>query len=238
MSNSNNTSRDLALIQELHTAIGLAQFGLGSLQKIDGSNDFYHLPLLLLAGAKERLLKVILSIHSKSQTGSYPTIQEMKNFGHDLEKILQEVTEPSLFGAAWVSSPGAGKTDHDFLTQDQHYQEMVSILSYFGRYGRYANLDFIAGQPQAQDSPQTRWQLMEKKILSSINLPQPTSYEEQAHARQQINRQVMMTLERAFRALARWFTLGGGKPDAAIHSSLLMPFLNLRDEDLGENTWS
>jgi hypothetical protein len=110
----NDLVRDVALIQELHTAVGLAQLGLGSLQRIDGANDFYHLPLLLLAEAKERLLKVILCLHAKSDTEAYPTLAEIKGYGHNLASLLNKVTEPTVFGKTWVSTTEAGAVDHAF----------------------------------------------------------------------------------------------------------------------------
>ena len=49
--------QNTALIEELYTSLGLVQLGIGSLQRIDGSNRFYHLPLQLLASGKELLPK-------------------------------------------------------------------------------------------------------------------------------------------------------------------------------------
>lgn len=191
--------RNTALIEELHTSIGLAQLGLGSLQRIDGSNSFYHLPLQLLASGKERLLKVILSLHSMNDTGSYPTQRQMKQYGHNLAGLIDKVTEPTVFGKKWISTTTAGADDHAFLTQDQLYREMISILSHFGQYGRYANLDLVVGQTPTEKAPEMRWKKMEVNMLSSSDLSrmQQDPAEGYERARQKINEQIIITLERA-----------------------------------------
>jgi hypothetical protein len=67
----NDTARTrLALVEELHTAVSLSVLGLGALQRLDLARDFYHLPLMLLAGGKERLLKVILCVHEHATNGT------------------------------------------------------------------------------------------------------------------------------------------------------------------------
>ena len=227
---------DYGIIRETRTAAGLSKLGLGSLQQIGESGDFYHLPLLLLASGKERLLKVIFALHTKKQTGSYPSMDTMKGYRHSITHsittLLDEVTKPAVFGANWIATAKAGAEDHAFLTQNQPYREMVGILSHFGQHGRYADLDLVAGAPQTEQHPEEQWKRMELEFtfLDELSLD---AADGGRRSREKINSEVVSILERSFRALARWFTLGGGAPEAKRYSNSLSPFYNLQDHQLG-----
>ncbi len=69
---NDETLQHIRLLEELRIAIGLLKGGLRELQHIDGANDFYHLPLLILSSGFERLMKVIICFHSHETNGSYP----------------------------------------------------------------------------------------------------------------------------------------------------------------------
>ena len=51
---TDETQKFAYLVEELQVAVELLKAGLRSLQAIDGTNDFYHLPLLTLASGLER----------------------------------------------------------------------------------------------------------------------------------------------------------------------------------------
>lgn len=229
--------RDVALSQELNTAMELLRLGLGALQKIDGANDFYHLPLHLLASGKERLLKVMLCLHAKNQTGAYPTKEELKKLSHDIVRLLDDVIDPEVFGRQWIASTAAGKDDHKFLKKDPRYRSMVTILSHFGVHGRYSDLDVIGGSPQAVDSPQLQWTRFEMKLLPSTNLSQLATPEGAREARTIINKKAIVSMEYSLRALARWFTLGGGAPNGRIYLAFIKDFLFLMDADFGTRSY-
>ena len=56
------TTKFLCLCEELETSCKLIKAGFGSLQEIDMSNDFYHLPHQLMASGFERLMKCYISL--------------------------------------------------------------------------------------------------------------------------------------------------------------------------------
>lgn len=230
-----NVAREIALSEEIYTAISLLKLGLGSLQTIGGDNDFYHLPLQLLSNGYERLLKVMFAIHIKQTTGAFPTRKEFKNHGHELTGLLDAVVEDSVFGERWLTAP-AGATDNKFLKSDSLHHELLSVLSHFGQFGRYSTLDVIAGK-EVKCSPESQWKRIELKIASQKDLQSLKTPEGYKRTRRKINRVVICNLEVAFRALCRWFTLGGGSVLGKRHSGLLSQFLNLRDSTIGKTQW-
>ena len=50
-----DTTKFLCLCEELETSLELIKAGFGSLQEIDMSNDFYHLPHQLMASGFENI---------------------------------------------------------------------------------------------------------------------------------------------------------------------------------------
>lgn len=93
--------REVALHDELLTAVKLIKIGIKEVRNIDGGNDFYHLLMLTLASGIERLMKVIICFHIIETTGtfpsSYPWEVKKKKKGHDLVSfsvILQLIAFP------------------------------------------------------------------------------------------------------------------------------------------------
>ena len=83
-----NRLKKLALLEELDTSAKLIRLGFGELQNLSIVNDFYFLPLQLLAQGFERLMKVYLCLGYLSKKGRYPTLKDIE--GHDLMVLLGE----------------------------------------------------------------------------------------------------------------------------------------------------
>ncbi len=205
--------RDGALIFELETAIGLAKLGLSSLNSARNRDYHYHVILLLLSSALERMLKVMICIDHKRSKGAFPTTVELKKLGHNLSGLLDVVTEQSFFGNAWLRTV-AGRSDYDFLKGDLFANQIIPILSHFGQGGRYSDLNVVAGEIPADHPVETWMRKMSNHDFSA------------------------RTFERAFRAFTRWFTLGGGAPEAKKLQPVVKDFLILRDEQLGTINWT
>ena len=232
---NNNVKRDIALIQETYTAIGLAKLGLRSLQSIDGENDFYHLPLQLLASAYERLLKVMLAIDHKQRHGKFPTQKMFKQYGHDITQLLDRVTTEEVFGPHWITAI-AGAADFKFLKSDLLHRELISVLSHFGNFGRYSDLNVVAGG-EFISSPESDWKRIEITILTNCDLDSLRKPSGLHETRNKINETIVSKFEVAFRALSRWFTLGGGSTLGKEMSGILAPFLYLSDNSIGGTPW-
>ena len=91
----------------------------------------------------ERLTKlIVLADFAISNGGLFPTNQELKDLGHDIERLMNRCEEISLryrSGEEYSIRP----TSHI-------HQGIVTGLREFGVLSRYYNLDFIAGGKAAQ----------------------------------------------------------------------------------------
>jgi len=223
----------IAFSNELRTAIGLLKFGLHTLKEIDMANDFYHLPLLLLASGLERLSKCVLVLQYRVSNGSFPPHTWLKELGHNLEKLIDEIVKRCY--PEETNQPQALKEDRSFIASDPIARKLIEILTQFGSGGRYHDLDTICGEALGEQPPEQKWQELEMEIVQNDSvlktlLGRPSMgnvlYRE-------INRRIQITIERLVRALCRLFSLGSLSHQGRQLSVMLTDFLYLKDKDLG-----
>jgi hypothetical protein len=232
--------RELALHDELHTAVRLMKIGLKEIRNIDGGNDFYYPLMLTLANGIERLMKIIICFHILESTGKFPSSypwEGKKRKGHDLVFLLGYITT-HCFSDEYLKKIPVAKDDIGFLRNDNHVLEIVRILSDFAQSARYYNLDLIKGQKN-YDSPKNEWQKLESIILKerpdwnnliNIDLNLDEMYKH-------INREIIIRLEKFVRALSRLFTIGGLGQKAKQYSSAVFLFVQLSDSQLGKTNY-
>ncbi len=199
---ADDVARFLALADELRTSLDLVRHGFRSLQEIDFGNDFYHLPHQLLASGLERFMKCYICLVHRSKHGEYP-LDVRGKYGHDLGKLLDGIVSD------YLRTPSAIlEKDHRFLSEDRVLGDALEILTHFGKFGRYHNLDVVTGKTPAQDDPKEAWQEMERRVVD----PLPYAGDLEAMRDEyypKVNRTIIAAVERMIRAISRQFTLGG-----------------------------
>ncbi len=228
---SSDLKRFTCLLDELETSHKLIVAGFGTLQEIDASNDFYHLPHQLLASGLERLMKCYIALVYEDANGSFPDMAYMKDLGHDLNNLLAKITIEFYGGH---SRPFV-QAEYDFITTDSELAECIRILSLFGKVGRYYNLDIVAGSSHSPIDPKNEWEALESNIEDITpylgdDEKMYTDYYPRVHS------QIISKLERLVRAIALQFTIGD-HPDTKNRlsqiSCVYTDFRKLRDEELG-----
>jgi len=126
--------RLVSLNEELNTATSHLQRGLAELQSIDGANDFYHLPLLLLATGLKRLCKVVYCLHCLESAGRFPTSRKEFPAGKNLHDVVELVSwiATTCYSASYLARPVA-QDDLRFLTGDPVLQEVAAREKAVGR---------------------------------------------------------------------------------------------------------
>ena len=231
----------VALGEEVRTSIKLIEAGLAHLQRIDGANDFYHLPMLLLANGFERLTKTIICLHHLPETGSYPTrkIFPTGRKGHDLVALLDDIIS-RCFGPDYLKRPAASD-DVEYLRADAQLRKLVHLLSNFGQAARYYHLDVVLGEDHETDSPEQTWQQLEMEVLQEKGadwfdrLRAPANF---SGIYGDITQDLVIRFEKFARALVRLFTIGDLGDEAKRHTGTIGPFLYLMDRDLGKRNYS
>lgn len=213
----------------------LIKYGLKELQNPVTYNDFIHLPMLLLANGLERLLKTIICYKYYNQNGAFPQLSEIK--GHDIQELLNKVVG-NCFTTNYLKIPAA-RDDKEFLQNDALLRSIIRILSDFGDYDRYYNLDIVVGKRSDPESPEDTWgKKLELEILKthsdwSRELSKPNN-----DVLEKIANELVVIFERLARSLGRLFTLGELSPEANINSTFLMDFILLSDNEIGKRKYS
>lgn len=223
--------KDISLHEELSTSYQLIVTGFAELQEINMRNDFYHLPHLLLASGLERFMKCYICLVYKARKGCYPDNNFLKNLGHDISKLKDEIVNNYFKD----NNIPALKDDLEFLKKDAILKKILIILSEFGKYARYYNLDVVTGAASPSGfNPREEW----KKLECSIEDPTPylKSVDQEGLHRNyypRVNSQIIAIIERFVRAITRQFTLGGHGRKLSQFFIPFSPFIEMKDEDLG-----
>ena len=229
-----NTSN--RLIDETGRAIDLSHLGIEALWTLNASNDRYHVPLQLLAQGIERLLKLTYVLGALKSSGRMATSEELrKRFGHDLLALTDEVVTIGAADKDFASRPAVA-ADLDFISSDQHLREMLGVLSYFGKRGRYHDLEvFLGADPHSLgDSPEQAWQRMESSFLSRHPewIGKLRTPEFSAGWYEVLAADVTEVLQRFLRGICRMWTLGPLGNHGKSLTGTISRFLYLTDDQL------
>lgn len=238
----NFTLKKMCLSNEIFISIKLVELGFRELQDLKEGNDFYYLPLQLLSSGFERLMKCIICLDSLEKNGRFPNQKKLKT--HDLLDLMNIILQN-----CFSTNCPATKMDYDFIKNNDLFQKLLKLLSEFGKYARYYNLDIVTGVVSEPMDVESEWKRIEMKILQADKSmceefldcsrnPQPDSTEKVRQIYLEINRRIILPMERFARALARQFTLGELGKHAKELSGAVHPFLFLTDSDLGTRKYN
>jgi len=236
----------VALDDEVRASINLILSGLHELQCINGSNDFYHLPFLILSNGFEKLLKLIICFYHWEQYGEFPKMKDFvdtKNNGHNLlflkDKVLVE---------CFKSNTPALKKDLDILSNNNTLNQIISFLGEFGQYSRFYNLDIIISNPSRKSKDiKNLWEKLETELLtkdkslfekfkSYLNNINEQNLKRIEAINDNVQTKIIILLEIFVRALTRQF-IHGKLGQAQRFSSVISTFLHLDDNDLGKRDY-
>src|SRR3989338_8024188 len=158
--------KKISLLSEIRTSIYLLKKGMAELQKISGSNDFYHLPVLLLSSGFERLIKCLLCLALMDDKGNLKKKKPFKTSGregHDLDILLNSLLSVCE-NKNYFSKSQAAKEDIDMFANDKNLRKIITLLSEFAQRDRYYNLDVVLENSTNSKDPLRGWDEIEKAI--------------------------------------------------------------------------
>lgn len=228
------TYRKLSIVLELERAIKYLRIGLAEIQKITHKNNFYDPVFIYLSGGLERLFKTMLCLNHLEIKGILPNSNEIwqnKN-GHDLLFLKSKVEKFCIN----IDQPFASQ-DLDIIANDKFINKICKILSEFGRRSRYFNLDAILGIEQEFESTEN-WKSIEKEICIEIYGKKKfyqllSDHQQIEKIYSNLNKEIVIRLERFFRALTRQFIFGNFYKDSKVFMFQIADFTDIDDEQLG-----
>jgi hypothetical protein len=227
--------KDIYLHDELTTSIRLIKLGFGELQNLDMANDFYHLPFQLLSSGLERLMKCHICLGYHELHNSYPDSKTLKAFGgrngHDLIELKKNILS-DYFKNQNIQSL---IEDEQFLTNDTDLQTLIYLLSEFGKYARYHNLDIVTAAVNPSVDVKQLWSDYETAIVLADNtlLEKLSDFEYQSEANTFITQSIISKIEKLVCGISRQFTIGRLGKKALQYSPVYFEFILLRDNQLG-----
>ena len=227
--------KDLYLHDELNASFKLIKLGFGEFQNLDSINDFYHLPFQLLSSGLERLMKCFICLGYYEVHNEYPDSKYLKNCGgrngHDLNELKNNI----LFNYFKTQEIPVLEIDKKFIKEDTDLKELIYLLSEFGKYARYHNLDIITSAIKPSIDVKRLWEKYETDIvLSDSNLLEKLSdfeYEKEVHSF--VTQFIISKLEIFIRGISRQFTLGQLGEKAQQFSTVYYDFILLKDDKIG-----
>ncbi|MDR6560021.1 MULTISPECIES: hypothetical protein [unclassified Arcicella] len=195
--------KNLALLEEFDTSNKLIRIGLGELQNIKSGERFYFLTFQLLSQGFERFMKAYICLGYFKKNGILPDYKYLKNLGHDLELLLQEILDNFFSEFRTVQY----QVDRDFLTNDKDLKELFFLLSEFGKISRYYNFDIITNNNKKGVDIMERWKSYEYEIMirKNISFEKILSSDFSHEVTQEITSHIIIVFEKFLASLARQF---------------------------------
>ena len=194
-----------------------------------------HLPMQLLSSGFERLMKCYICLGYFEKNKNYPDSKYLKNCGgkngHDL-LILKEKIANTFFS---TQNNDILVDDLEFLINDEYLFDLLYMLSEFGKYARYYNLDVVTSAINPSIDVKSLWNEFELKIAKSNEkyAKNLLSIEIGDELNDFINRTIIIILEKFSRAICRQFTMGQLGKKAKQFSPIYFHFITMDDSELG-----
>ena len=228
-------SRKLALIYETERAVALLDEGIRGIASWCGGEDGRILALSPLAQGFERFLKVTYALIQLNVTGTLPTVEQVKKFNHNLTKLLDRVVEACRRDSGFMDDADS-QSAMDFLATDNHWREVLNILTDVGSSGRYHDLDTMLDGQLASQSPLDRWCALEVSFLQTDPSWNELMVSDQVEFARQwypaLAAKQTETLQRAARAIARMWTSGPARLHDQGLTGIIGRFSQLTEDDL------
>lgn len=189
------------LQQEFDLSYKLVCKGLGELQKIDYSNDFYFLPLLLLSQGIERFLKSYIIAYNVENEEENIFPETLRT--HSLIKLLNIIKQEFYI----IGSRDTDIKDEHYLS-NTHLNKLLDILSDFGNNGRYYNINHLINSNDI--SPISRWEKLKQDLipLTGEEYLKLMDIETRNNYYKRVNNKIIIIIEKFLSILSRQHIFG------------------------------
>lgn len=229
-------TKHMALLDEIETSYKLIILGFGEIQNINSNNNFHFLPFQLLSQGFERFMKSYICLAYENIHHEYPTFKYLKNLGHDLESLLEEIIEKYYFD---YNRPQY-KVDVEFLKNNNDLKELLFIISEFGKKSRYYNFDLITENREIPLNTKELWANFENKHLFKDEklLSKLFSQETEHEVFYKLNSVIIIIFEQFIFALSRQIIFNCiGEKSRQMSSSSFFDFGMLYEKDFGNKDY-
>lgn len=228
--------KEIYLEDRIKTSINFLKTGLAEFQKFRIDNSYCELPMITTSFGIENLIKSLIVIHywnDIDQINKLNNNQGIKT--HKLSTLLENLTD--ICEEKKFNRP-ALQSDLIFMKTNKHLEDLINLFSKYGQGGRYYSLDMILKEKSSHSNPIEEWEKVKNSFLDERQDVKDRFFNEpQYDYHPEIMKELIIILERFFRALSRLFTLGDFGELAKKMSPLVYTFLMKMDKDLGKTEY-
>ena len=140
----------LALLREAGIAGNSLSAGLAALRKANYAHvGLYSHAFFSLSIGFERFLKLLYVMELLIETGQFPTNDELRTVGHDIEKLFER--------AQAIKAKYNIDTDPVAIDGESVETQIILFLSRFAKSTRYYNLNLVTGNARNSVDPIADW---------------------------------------------------------------------------------
>jgi hypothetical protein len=226
--------RRAALISGFEEGLTMVEIGLAIYQGSDLANRNHIAFFTLLSNGFEKLLKIILNLHSIDVNNRPLTESEQRKLGHKIVELKKEVLAKG-FSQDYLKRDEA-KEDFHFIQNDARLKEIFEILDEFANNERYFYFN-ILDNPSKFGSNKTvsRWFGLEGGF--SDPKWEGSTFESRLALKQENIAEMIKPIEKLLRALSRLLVYGSVGSEGIFLSVFARKFATLEDTRLGKNKY-
>lgn len=224
----------LNVIMEMDICISVLTTGLALLQRDKHAVRKHFNFLLLLSTGMERLLKLLFIIKKYDTTGELVANQELKKYGHNIEKLYDDYI--TLVNPCITRVPAIVE-DERFMKEDQLLRALIKLFSDFGTSERYIYMDGITTHEKNFTTFDRRWEEVESIALPDFpneKLIEPNGYLEFMRT---ATERIVICFERLLRALARTIVFSNSSVESRSLTSQFMAFAHYDERQFGKKLY-
>jgi hypothetical protein len=237
MSSSSKTSlRSYYITEELRLSVSIVKSGLAALQQHRFGNEGRFIFMLLLSTGLERMMKVLLCLHTYDTEGQFPPRKKLKGeWGHDLRKLWDELAKRGFDEKARLVP--VVQEDLKFAQSDPLLTKTLEVLSEFAKTDRYVYMNGIHDpEEQTEKWLGRQWEEVEDLTMDEERKLQLLADERFDECKAHATKAIVVCLERFARTLSETVTHSDLGKEMKSLGTAVMDFSKL-DDRLGERDY-
>lgn len=162
---SSLTDKNELIRREAALAAQLIGSGLTSIRRYDFAfKGVFYAGMFSASIGFERLLKLIIILKQKIDSGEYPDNNVLRKSGHNLNKLIEQCMCENEEATKEIKESDYWSQYHNVL-EDELVVKIASFMTEFANKTRYYNLDVLTGSASNDNEPLAEW---DKRICSVI----------------------------------------------------------------------
>lgn len=110
----------------------------------------------------EKMMKILLGCRALQNASAWPTMKELKSWGHDIEELNRRILTTLDEGAGRAISPRYADQLKNHVKENAVVPLIFAAFARYGKSGRFHHLDILAtDEPGELDPPSEYWEQVE-----------------------------------------------------------------------------